>query len=190
VPWSLDGESPGDGDGGGVQELRHAGPHEPHPEQETVVEVDDHSRVSGVSVGIEVRSWDRGAHVHVHDLHAVAVALGLRGGEPDRPHFGVGEECLGHGEAVCRCGVSPPRSGVQWSLLGACADCGAGDAGLVLALMSQHCLVVDIAEGVEPFAVDTACQAGAIDVDPRSWEQTDGVQAGHRSCWLGSEYGL
>jgi hypothetical protein len=68
--------------------------------QETVVEVDDHSRVSGVSVGIEVRAGDRGAHVHVHDLHAMAVALGLRSGEPNRPHFGVGEECLGHGEAV------------------------------------------------------------------------------------------
>jgi hypothetical protein len=148
MPEPADRDLADHGDGGRVEQLLHARANKGDPEQVAVVLVDDHAGAAGVAVGVQAGANDLLARVNVDHPDAVPGALGLVGGQADRPGRRVAEEHLRHRAIVRGDGVRAPRGGVDGLPGGAGGDRRPGDAGLVLALAGEQGVVVDIAQGV------------------------------------------
>src|SRR3954453_2434323 len=143
----------------------------------SVVEVDDHAGATGVSVGVKICAGHCFADVDVDGAHPVTRSLGELGGEPDRGGFGVGEEHLRHGVNVRGGDVRAPWCAVHGVTGCRGGDRGAGNAGLVFALVCQQCPVVDIAQRIEPVVVNTGDATRVVDFEPRPGPQANSVQA-------------
>ena len=100
-----------------------------------------------------------------HDPHVDAALAGGGLGEPDRRDLRIGEDHRGHGPVV---GPRLDRRAVE--------DGIGGDARLVLAHVGEEDAAVDVADGVEPAAVDAGGAQLVVDVDRLSRLQPDRLE--------------
>lgn len=166
MPEAFDGGFAGDRDGGGVEELGDAWSGEGGADDGAAIGVDEGAGSAAV-VRVVLDGAGDVAEIVVDDVDAAAGAPGFDSGEADTGDLGVGEDDLRYGRGVGGAGVRAPGAGVERGAAGSGGDDGAGDAGLVLALVGEQGPPVDVARGRQsPDAAVTVRVSSVVSQSP------------------------